>query len=139
MPQPPWYSEGLRFSCTRCGNCCSGAPGFIWVADQDVARLAQRLGTDAATFRARYTRAVPGRGASLIEKPNHDCVFFERGVGCTVYGERPRQCRTWPFWRKVVADRPSWESAARDCPGMDRGALHDATAIAAAVSDDGVA
>ena len=27
----PWYRDGLRFTCTRCGNCCTGAPGYVWV------------------------------------------------------------------------------------------------------------
>ena len=27
----PWYRDGLRFECTRCGHCCTGAPGYVWV------------------------------------------------------------------------------------------------------------
>ena len=36
-----WYHEGLRFECTQCGKCCSGAPGFVWVDDGEVAAMAQ--------------------------------------------------------------------------------------------------
>ena len=25
----PWYNDGLRFTCTRCGHCCTGEPGFV--------------------------------------------------------------------------------------------------------------
>ena len=28
---PEWYRDGLRFECTRCGACCTGAPGYVWV------------------------------------------------------------------------------------------------------------
>ena len=80
---------------------------------------------------------APSR-ATLIDKPNHDCVFFQRGVGCTVYEDRPQQCRTWPFWRSVVADKEDWDDAARTCPGMDRGRHHAADEISASAADDGL-
>jgi hypothetical protein len=137
----PWYKAGLKFTCTQCGNCCTGSPGFTWVSEAEIAALAARLGLDDAAFRRRYTRTVWRGGrqqVSLVEKPNHDCVFFQRGTGCTVYGERPRQCRTWPFWNRVVESREEWDHAGRDCPGIGRGALHDAAEIAASAADDGL-
>lgn len=134
-----WYENGLKFTCTRCGNCCTGAPGNTWITDADVTALAKRLGMDESAFRKRYTRAVPGRGLSLTEKPNNDCVFFDRARGCTVYENRPRQCRTWPFWRPVLASAATWASAASNCPGMNRGELHDARTISAIAADDGLA
>jgi len=24
----PWYKDGLKFSCSGCGDCCTGAPGY---------------------------------------------------------------------------------------------------------------
>src|SRR5262245_18529291 len=27
----PWYQDGLEFTCTRCGKCCTGEPGFVSV------------------------------------------------------------------------------------------------------------
>ena len=30
-PPPTWYADGLRFTCTQCGNCCTGQPGFVWI------------------------------------------------------------------------------------------------------------
>lgn len=138
MAGDPWYRDGLRFTCTQCGNCCTGAPGYVWISDAEVAALARRLGIDGAAFRRRYTRAVRGRGTTLVEKPNNDCAFYERGVGCTVYEDRPKQCRTWPFWRPVIASRADWASHAQGCPGMDHGKRHAAAAIAATAADDGL-
>ncbi len=140
-PQVPWYADGLQFTCTRCGNCCTGAPGFTWVDDDEIARLADRLGLDNASFRRRYTRRVHRDGRvriSLTDKANHDCVFWQRGAGCTVYADRPRQCRTWPFWTRLVDSPASWADAAHDCPGMNRGERHDAATIAASAANDGV-
>ncbi|MBA3708757.1 MAG: YkgJ family cysteine cluster protein [Planctomycetes bacterium] len=136
-----WYDPGLKFSCTNCGNCCTGSPGFTWVDDREIARLAERLGLDEAAFRRRYIREAWRGGeqrTSLVDKPNHDCVFYARGVGCTVYDDRPKQCRTWPFWKRVVETREDWLDAGRECPGIGRGRLHTAEEIRTTASDDGL-
>ena len=37
----PWYEDGLRFRCTRCGACCTGSPGFVWVNAEELADIAE--------------------------------------------------------------------------------------------------
>src|SRR5882724_7649642 len=76
-PNEPWYQEGLRFECTRCGNCCTGAPGFVWVSPEELVELARLLNLPVETVRALYTRAA-SRGPTLREKANGDCIFFDR-------------------------------------------------------------
>lgn len=127
----PWYREGLRFACTRCGNCCRGA-GTVRVSDAEIAALARRLGLPDAEFRAIYTRRLRGGEVSLRERANRDCVFYEpREPGCRVYADRPRQCRSWPFWASVLHSPERWQEEAADCPGMNRGRLHTAEEIEA--------
>ena len=77
---------------------------------------------DAAGFLARYTRRVDG-GLSLREEADGRCVLFESGAGCRAYEARPRQCRTWPFWARIVATPAAWAREAADCPGMGAGEL----------------
>jgi len=77
---------------------------------------------DSAGFVSRYTRRVDG-GLSLREEADGRCVLFESGLGCRAYEARPRQCRTWPFWARLVATSAAWEREATDCPGMDTGEL----------------
>jgi len=140
MPDP-WFANGLTFTCTACGNCCTGEPGLTWVDEAEVAALASRAGLDVPAFRRRYTVTVHREGqalTSLKEKPGGDCVFYQRGTGCTVYTDRPRQCRTWPFWRRVLRTPDTWATEARGCPGMNRGKLHDLTTIAGIAADDGL-
>src|SRR2546428_221024 len=57
----PWYQDGLRFRCTRCGNCCTGAPGFVWVNDEEIAAIADYLGQPLTHVLARLTRPVDSR------------------------------------------------------------------------------
>lgn len=124
MSTGPWYRRGLRFTCTRCGDCCTGFTGTVAVDDAEIVRLAQRLDLDEATFRERYTRRMPEGFVSLKEKANYDCVFWAKEHGCLVYEDRPTQCRTWPFWRGNVKDPERWADAARSCPGMNTGRLY---------------
>src|ERR1051325_11004616 len=98
-----WYADGLRFRCTQCGNCCTGAPGFVWVNDDEIRGIAEYLGEPLEEALERWTRGTH-RGRSLREKANGDCVFYDRKAGCTIYPVRPRQCRTWPFWQSNVTD-----------------------------------
>jgi len=141
--EQPWYADGLRFECTRCGNCCTGPTGTVRVSDEEQRALAALLGLGQDEFRARYTRPLEDGAHSLTEKPSArapdtwDCVFLAPEGGCSVYPARPRQCRTWPFWRASVATRAHWAAAATGCPGIDRGALHDAATIARTAAQDG--
>ncbi|MGO9108241.1 MAG: YkgJ family cysteine cluster protein [Thermoguttaceae bacterium] len=123
MSTTPWYHAGLRFRCTQCGNCCTGAPGYVWVNKEEIASLATLLKLDVEEFEKRYVRRV-GIRKSLVEFPNGDCVFFHsESRTCHVYEGRPRQCRTWPFWNSNLASPEAWEQAAERCPGCNRGKL----------------
>ena len=134
----PWWSDGLRFTCTRCGRCCKGPePGYVAVNAEEVARLAEHVGMEPDAFGARYVRRVGRRGYSLIEKPNRDCVFWEDEVGCTVYEARPDQCRTFPFWPELLREREAWDEAATSCPGMNRGRRYSRERIETIAANEG--
>ena len=122
-PQPPaglWYSRGLRFQCTQCGNCCSGGPGFVWLTDEDIQRIATFLNMTLPAFTSRFVRRI-GDQLSLTEKPGYDCIFLNRvdgGATCGIYSVRPTQCRTWPFWDMNLKNPDTWKQAGGRCPGM---------------------
>ena len=119
----PWYQDGLAFTCTQCGACCTGAPGYVWVDADEVARIAAFRGESLETFGRQFLRQVGDR-ISLVEHRNGDCVFWDRRTkGCTVYEARPVQCRTWPFWPDNIATPEDWEDVVRVCPGSGQGQL----------------
>jgi Fe-S-cluster containining protein len=137
VKEQPWYQQGLRFECSQCGKCCGGGPGTIRVNEDEIAALADRLGLSEAEFRPRYSYRLRNGDVSLVEKENYDCVFFDRKRGCTVYDDRPKQCRTWPFWSSAVFSRETWDDQAAECPGMNSGPLRDAAEILRITDDDG--
>jgi Fe-S-cluster containining protein len=119
----PWYSTGLRFACTGCGDCCTGEPGYVWVSQAEIEALAAAQGLSVEQFEQRYVRRV-GVCKSLIERDNGDCVFFDaESRRCRVYELRPRQCRTWPFWPANLVSPATWEQTADRCRGCNRGRL----------------
>jgi Fe-S-cluster containining protein len=120
----PWYKDGLRFQCTGCGDCCTGAPGYVWVNKEEIAALASQLGMEIVAFQRRYVREI-GVRKSLKEYANGDCVFFDGQTRkCRVYQVRPRQCRTWPFWESNLRTPETWAHTCQVCPGSGTGRLY---------------
>jgi Fe-S-cluster containining protein len=127
-PKAPWYRDGLAFTCTRCGNCCTGAPGYVWVTPDEIERLAAFRHETVEEFSARFVRLVGDR-YSLIEKPGGDCVFWDKQAGCTVYSARPVQCRTWPFWPENLESAQDWRQVQEVCPGSGQWRLFSLSEI----------
>jgi Fe-S-cluster containining protein len=121
----PWYRDGLRFECTQCGDCCTGAPGYVWVNKQEISELSAAVGEpDVDAFESKYVRKI-GVRRSLREFPNGDCVFFDNTKRkCTVYAARPRQCRSWPFWDSNIRTPEAWKQTCEVCPGSGQGKLY---------------
>ncbi len=132
-PEQPWYQDGLAFECTRCGACCTGAPGYVWVNADEVARLAAFRGETVEQFARAFVRRV-GEDYSLIEKPGGDCIFWDKRSGCTVYPARPVQCQTWPFWPENLATGDDWARVERVCPGAGRGRVYGVEEIRASAA-----
>jgi Fe-S-cluster containining protein len=125
----PWWARGLRFTCTGCGACCRGE-GVVWVDRREIRAIARFLGVSLETFARRYLRRL-GRRLSLVEKDNHDCVFWDEEQGCSIYPRRPRQCRTYPFWSRCLESPESWREEAAECEGIGGGRLYSRAEIVA--------
>jgi len=139
QPGAEWFDRpdrdsgeaGLRFGCTMCGNCCSGPPGYVLFTEAEGRAIAERLGVAYEQFLAEYTEDTL-RGRSIRERAGprgFDCVFLDRDsipgkAVCAIYEHRPSQCRTWPFWTKLLRSRDDWIRAKATCPGLDSGRLY---------------
>lgn len=124
-----WYRGGLRFECTMCGGCCTGAPGFVSFTSEEGRAIAHRLGISVEEFLERYTHELEDGRRSLNEvvtEHGHDCVFLDRDVlpgkaVCSLYEDRPLQCRTFPWWPENLRSKENWRRAGRACEGIGRG------------------
>ncbi|MEA2710868.1 MAG: uncharacterized protein QOF78_3469 [Phycisphaerales bacterium] len=135
--EKPWYGDGLKFTCSQCGNCCTGAPGYVWISDVEIDRLAVHLHMSRADVIEQYCRQIGDR-YSLEERLSpqglYDCIFLKEVKVpakpgeiahtkriCGIYDVRPLQCRTWPFWDGLLASREQWDAAGQRCHGINRG------------------
>jgi hypothetical protein len=130
-----FYQRGVRFTCTGCRYCCAGEPGFVFLTVEDVDRLAGRFHLSREVFLQRYCRTTQSSGFfySLLEKSDNACIFLTE-KGCGVYEDRPLQCRTYPFWIRIMENKESWDEEARRCPGMGHGELHPKEEIEACLT-----
>lgn len=126
--QEVWYRGGLRFTCTQCGNCCTGAPGYVFVSAEEIERIAAFLGRTDGRLGKEHLRRVGFKHSLTEDKRNGDCCFLKRENGkriCSIYPVRPLQCRTWPFWDLNLDTQHDWEEASLGCPGMNAGTPYD--------------
>ena len=120
-PNGPWYAEGLRFACRPdCGLCCTRHDdyAYVYLDRGDVARLAAHFETTTKEFRARFTKRDGGHTVLLMDQAA--CPFLE-GTRCSVYGARPTQCRSFPFWPENLKTEARWRRLGEFCPGIGEG------------------
>ncbi len=79
--------------------------------------MADFLNLSIELFSQKYVRQVGDRFSLLETRRDYDCVFL-KDKKCQVYGARPRQCRTYPFWPHVVKSKEAWENEKRNCEGI---------------------
>jgi Fe-S-cluster containining protein len=117
--EKPWYSEGLNFACTGCGECCTGAPGYVWVTPEEIVAIAEHMSMSVEAFSSRYVRKVGDRFSLTENKRTYDCDFLT-GKQCSIYPVRPVQCRTFPWWPQNLRSPEAWQQAATYCEGINR-------------------
>jgi uncharacterized protein len=104
-------------ACTGCGGkCCRGLGGYVWISMAEVEEMAAAKGMDRDRFARCFVRQVGGRLSLQERRINGEylCCFFDPiACHCTIYPQRPKQCKTFPFWDQ---DNQVFE----ECPGILR-------------------
>ena len=100
--------DGYNYSfnplkCNECGGkCCIGKSGYIWVTPKEILSIANFLKIELEEFKKSYLVKVGYRYSlkeRFISKDNYECIFFDSKIkGCSIYFQRPSQCRSYPFW-----------------------------------------
>ena len=91
-----FYQEQIK--CEDCGNCCRILQPRL--SRNDIRRLSKRLDMKAGAFVETYLEQDE-EGLRIRELP---CPFFDGGV-CSVYEDRPAECRGYPYLNKDIAPR----------------------------------
>lgn len=112
----------FRFECHRCGNCCSGGSGYVWVEEAELEGLSQALGMEKEAFVERHVRLVKdphdSRLRLSLREEGGRCALLVGANECSVYGARPEHCKSFPYWPSVLEDAEAFEAARSTCPGI---------------------
>ena len=87
-----FFDKGIHFECQRCGACCTGEPGSVYIDLSEIGAIADFLGIKSRTFGQKYLARL-GNRYSIKEDSLGRCVFYHKG--CAIYPVRPNQCRTY--------------------------------------------
>jgi Fe-S-cluster containining protein len=102
-------------ACQGCrGRCCRGLRGYVWISGEEVEAMAAAKAMDKARFSRSFVRQVNGRLALQERCINGEylCCLLDPLTGrCTLYPQRPQQCKRFPFWDQD-------NLTIQDCPGI---------------------
>ena len=106
-------------ACEACGGkCCRGLGGYVWIKIPELEEMAALMGMDIELFSRKYVRKIKRRLALIEYRINGEyfCCFFDRiNCQCTIYDNRPEQCRTFPFWSQF---KKNYQQLLDECPGV---------------------
>ncbi|HET6251184.1 MAG TPA: YkgJ family cysteine cluster protein [Tepidisphaeraceae bacterium] len=83
--------------CTTCANCCKVVRPTI--SEEDIARLAQRLGIERQPFIDAYLEPAESKAGNPWLMRTLPCPFLKDNR-CSVYEDRPGDCRDYPYLDK---------------------------------------
>lgn len=109
----------MRFQCqSGCVKCCE-EKGFVYLGEDDVARIAEFLRMTMAEFEQRHIYRT--KHQRRLRKPrNAECPFLSES-GCTIHPVKPAQCLAFPIWPEIVESKKELAKTARRCPGIGKG------------------
>ncbi|MBL0687003.1 MAG: YkgJ family cysteine cluster protein [Sulfurospirillum sp.] len=118
--------DGFNFAfdpkaCKKCeGSCCIGESGYIWVTLLEIKTLCESLKISKNEFINKYLIKI-GYRYSIKELDFNDgfkCIFFDIDKKCcSVYENRPIQCKKFPFWDYF---KNNISEAEKECLGIYR-------------------
>lgn len=117
------YTENLKFKCMQCKNCCCLEGGVVLLSREDLEKLCKWAELTEGQFKKVYCRKLENADGKIYlclkDKNKTECIFWNKEKGCEAYNARPVQCRTYPFWTKILESKSSWEAEKAFCPGIN--------------------
>ena len=132
------YKNGIRFKCQGSGNCCvsRGSYGFVYLSHNDLKRFAKYFKVSINKFKEKYCQITDGFIHLIENNELEGKCFFLKNKKCTVYKNRPSQCRTWPFWNENMNAKVWNEDISINCPGIGKGNIIKPKKIASFLKED---
>jgi Fe-S-cluster containining protein len=90
---PELHTEAFsKISCLDCAGCCTGySPRF---KTPDIKRISKHLRMKEGAFIEKFLR-IDEEGDFVLQ--SLPCPFLGQGNACTIYEDRPSDCRRFPY------------------------------------------
>ena len=83
-----------RFLCRRCGRCCEGPGGLVFLTEEDAEGIARALDMDLYAFTQTCTLlTLYRRGLVLLDRADGACIFLTEQRTCRVQRRSRASCR----------------------------------------------
>lgn len=113
-----WYDEGVPFKCTSCGKCCTGKGGIVSLTESEAQNIAQFLKMSFKKFMTLYCTKQMGKYILKDDPGTDNCIFLKENK-CSIYENRPLQCKTFPYWPSIMRSKENWDEEAKCCEGIN--------------------
>lgn len=118
----------VKFTCTRCGGCCSSGPN-VALTTSDICRIAKYMNTNWRNLAGKYFYVVIADHipVAILRGIRDKCVFLRYNgntATCTIYPVRPHRCRLYPFIPISPSEINNMEISSR-CPGVGIGDVNE--------------
>jgi Fe-S-cluster containining protein len=145
------FRRGVRFQCTRCGECCTRLRGNVPLSSTDVRRISRQLGLSIRSFVDAYGLHVVDRvhvGGRVLDIPSIElrvprsgtCVFLDEERRCAIQDVKPSVCDRTPFVGYVAeGSARAWREASSYCPGIGVGKRYTPSRIGRLLQREAVA
>lgn len=116
--------EGFSYSfnqeaCLTCeGNCCIGESGAIFVDEEEIKNISKALNLTIEEFIKHFLVKIKYKYSikEKLHESGYACLFFDdEKKQCKIYHQRPKQCRTFPFWEYFKTRK---HEVLKECPGI---------------------
>lgn len=102
----------IKIKCEGCNNNCCGknfhlTPVLLPSEEEKFKKHSRKIETPYREIRV------------LAKKENGNCIFLnDKIIKCTIYSERPLECRLYPFLLDFSKEKPDVELDKRFCPHL---------------------
>lgn len=84
-----------QIDCQKCGNCCKSLKPCI--KESDIKKFAQTMNVSPADFLSRFVEKDTSMESKHLNAS--PCIFLKNKT-CTIYDDRPDDCRSFPHTQK---------------------------------------
>ena len=132
--RPKWYQsmDNIPFECTECGKCCQ-TKGEVYLNPVETKGAADLLNLSIEEFKSTYVEReekfpsdINSVGWTVLKQKQKtddsgknvtECIFLRDDMKCGIYGSRPLQCSTYPFWPRFMDNVSGWNDEVVDAEG----------------------